>query len=74
MDHLLKDLKNQDAKIRRDTIETIINCTPFDWVSDKEERDIDWAIPSLAEALSDEDAEVRALAIQAIGIELHGFD
>ena len=74
MAHLLKNLKDKDVKKRRDTIESIISQTHFDWVSDKDERDIDYAMPSMAEALSDEDAKVRELAIQAIGIELHGYD
>lgn len=73
-DHLLNKLKSEDVGTRKNAVETIIDITYFDWVRDRCERDIAFAISSLVELLNDEDSEVRILALRAIAIEFHDFD
>ncbi len=73
-EHLLKKIQSPDVKTRRNAILSIIDITHFDWVRDRDERDIYFALPTLMEALKDDDEEVRKLAIDAIYIEFHEFD
>ena len=74
MAHLLEKLKSSKVQERRDAVSMLINRTVFDWVADRDEREIDFAIPDLAKALSDSDEEVRKLSIQAIRIQQKEFD
>lgn len=68
-DHLLNKLKSKDVETRRNAVKTILDITYFDWVADRDERDIDFAIPALVESLNDPDKEVRELALTAIRTE-----
>ncbi len=74
MAHLLEKLKSPDVEERRDALEVLISRTVFDWVADREEREIAFAIPDLAVALSDDDSKVRELAIRAVRIQQREFD
>ncbi len=74
MAHLLEKLKSSKVQERRDAVSMLINRTVFDWVADRDEREIDFAIPDLAKALSDPDEEVRKLASEAIRIQQTSFD
>ncbi len=65
-DHLTRKLKSKDVAERRRTVELLEHTTVFNWVSDRDERDISVYIPALAEALSDEDKDVRDGAMSAI--------
>jgi HEAT repeat protein len=65
-DHLTRGLKSKDVAERRRTVALLENTTVFDWVSDRDERDISVYIPAIAEALSDEDKGVRDGAMSAI--------
>lgn len=73
MSHLLEKLKSSKVQERREVVSMLINRTVFDWVADRDEREIDFAIPDLAKALSDSDEEVRKLSIQAIRIQQQEF-
>jgi HEAT repeat protein len=74
MAYLLEKLKSSNAEERREAIKMLINRTVFDWVADRDEREIDFAIPDLGKALSDSDEEVRKLAIEAIRTQQQSFD
>jgi HEAT repeat protein len=69
-----KDMKNSATKKKIERIESLIQSTVFDWVTDREERDIGYAVPFLVKALSDKDEKVRNLARRAIAIEMNEFD
>jgi HEAT repeat protein len=69
-----KGLKSSATKKKIERIESLIQSTVFDWVTDREERDIGYAVPFLVKALSDKDEKVRNLAHRAIAIEMSEFD
>ncbi len=65
-DPLVKQLKEGNAEQRREAAKYLEQRTIFDWVSDRDERDISFAIPALMEALHDDDRLVRENALSAI--------
>jgi HEAT repeat protein len=60
-----KKKKSTATKKKIEEIELLIQCTYFDWVRDRDERDIGGSIPRLVVYLSDKDDDVRRLAMNA---------
>nr|MDO8117030.1 hypothetical protein [Candidatus Sigynarchaeota archaeon] len=63
-------MKEETIEQRRQAAEFFEQRTVFDWVSDRSERDISYAIPGLVDALHDEDIIVRKNALGAISAAL----
>ncbi len=65
-DQFTRALKSNDVTERRRAAALLKGQTVFDWVNDRSDRDISMYIPALVDVLSDDDEEVRKVAMSAI--------